>query len=62
MYRHSPYQAAVAALIASIPKNFTVVTMPTGSGKTWVQGILSKYYCNKGQTITIIEPTEALKL
>jgi superfamily II DNA or RNA helicase len=47
-YRHSPYQAAVAATIASISKNFIIVIMPTGSGKTWVQGILSKYYCSKG--------------
>jgi 16S rRNA A1518/A1519 N6-dimethyltransferase RsmA/KsgA/DIM1 with predicted DNA glycosylase/AP lyase activity len=34
--------------------------MPTGSGKTWVQGIISKYYCKLGKRVTIIEPNEDL--
>lgn len=36
--------------------------MPTGSGKTWVQGLLAKYYCNQGKRVTIIEPTTLLTI
>lgn len=36
--------------------------MPTGSGKTWVQAILSKYYISKGKKVTIIEPNINLKM
>jgi reverse gyrase len=35
--------------------------MPTGSGKTWIQGILAKYYCLAGKTVTIIEPNDFLQ-
>jgi superfamily II DNA or RNA helicase len=62
MYRHSPYQAAVAAIAASKEKSFVVVTLPTGSGKTWVQGLLARYYCDSAKRVAILEPTEALLL
>jgi reverse gyrase len=34
--------------------------MPTGSGKTWVQGLLAKYLCSNGKRVAIIEPNLAL--
>lgn len=36
--------------------------MPTGSGKTWVQGLLAKHYCQQGKRVAIVEPNEDLKL
>ena len=35
---------------------------PTASGKTWIQGLVSKYFCNKGMSVTILEPSEQLKM
>jgi reverse gyrase len=34
--------------------------MPTGSGKTWVQGLLAKYFCTHGKRVAIIEPNLVL--
>lgn len=34
--------------------------MPTGSGKTWVQALIAKYYLNKQKPVTLIEPNENL--
>ena len=36
--------------------------MPTGSGKTQVQGLLAVFYANLGMKVTIIEPTEDLRI
>ena len=35
-YRHSDYQAAIAAIAISQKKPFIVVVSPTASGKTWI--------------------------
>jgi len=35
----------IAASIISQESNFVIATVPTGSGKTWIQGLLAKYYC-----------------
>lgn len=45
-YKHCYYQSAVAGIIANNDEQFIVVTMPTGSGKTWIQGIVAKNYCS----------------
>jgi superfamily II DNA or RNA helicase len=47
-YRHCEYQAAMAAIIASRPGKVTVAVAPTGSGKTWVQGLVAKHFCRLG--------------
>lgn len=44
-YRHSELQAAIAGVVISHDKPFTIVVSPTGSGKTWVQAIIAKYFC-----------------
>jgi hypothetical protein len=36
--------------------------MPTGSGKTWIQGLLCKHFCDQGQKVAVIEPNQALML
>jgi len=46
-YQHSLYQCAVAGIILSSPGMFKLIDMPTGSGKTWVQALIAKYYLNK---------------
>ena len=61
-YRHCEYQAAVAATVVSHKHSFIIVTAPTGSGKTWMQGLIAKYYCSKGQGVTIVEPNDTLRL
>ncbi len=35
--------------------------MPTGSGKTWIQGLVARFFCDNGKKITVIEPNETLK-
>lgn len=52
----------MAAVIASHTSPFIIAVAPTGSGKTWVQGLLAKYYCLRGEQVTIIEPSELLKV
>ena len=39
-----------------------IVVSPTGSGKTWVQGLIAKYLCEQGQRVIIVEPNEQLRL
>jgi reverse gyrase len=39
-----------------------IVTMPTGSGKTWIQGIIAKHFCSIGKKVAIIEPSDELKI
>ena len=56
-YSHSPYQCAVVAVAASTSNLVRIVEMQTGSGKTWVQGLLAVFYANLGMKVTIIEPT-----
>ena len=36
LYRHCPYQAAIAGVAVSQKSLFTIVVVPTGSGKTWI--------------------------
>jgi reverse gyrase len=59
-YRHSDLQAAIAGVIISHDKPVTIVISPTGSGKTWIQGIVSKHYCSLGERVLIIEPNDLL--
>lgn len=59
-YRHSELQAAIAGIIVSHDRQFTVVVSPTGSGKTWIQGIIAKYYCHHGKKVVVVEPNELL--
>jgi reverse gyrase len=59
-YRHCELQAAIAGIIASYNKPFVIAVSPTGSGKTWIQGLLAKYHCIKGKRVTVVEPNEML--
>jgi reverse gyrase len=31
--------------------------VPTGSGKTWIQGLVARYYGDNGKRVIVIEPT-----
>lgn len=57
-YRHSDWQSAIAAIVLSHNSRFKIVVSPTGSGKTWIQGIIAKYYCSIGKRVVIIEPNK----
>lgn len=59
-YRHCEYQAAVAGVIASQQGQVIVAVQPTGSGKTWVQGLVAKHFCNLGKKVVVVEPNEML--
>ena len=59
-YRHSAYQAAIAGVIVSNTASVTVAVAPTGSGKTWVQGLVAKHYCGLGTKVVVVEPSEML--
>ena len=52
----------MAAIAASTNNLVMIVEMPTGSGKTWIQGLLAVFYANLGMKVTIIEPTEDLRI
>ena len=61
LYKHCEYQAMIAACILSQKAKFIIATVPTGSGKTWIQGLIAKYYCTKGEIVSIVEPNDTLK-
>ena len=61
-YRHSEHQAALAAIALSQSKQFVIVVSPTGSGKTWVQGMIAKYLCRQGKKVTVVEPNVLLRM
>ena len=61
-YHHCEYQAAVAAAALSNQDDLIVVVSPTGSGKTWMQGLIAKYHCNQRMRVTVIEPNEVLRV
>lgn len=51
----------MAGIALSKPKLLIVVVAPTGSGKTWVQGLIAKYYCRRDMKVTIVEPSDTLQ-
>ena len=61
-YRHSDYQCAVAGIALSQDTPFTIVVSPTGSGKTWIQGLIAKHFCVMGKKVAVVEPTGELHL
>ena len=62
IYRHCDYQTAIAAISVSYNDPFIIVVSPTGSGKTWIQGLISRYHSDKGQKVTLIEPSDMLRI
>lgn len=52
----------VAAVVASHKHSFIVAVAPTGSGKTWMQAILAKYFCDQGKRVTVVEPNDTLRV
>lgn len=59
-YRHCELQACIAGVAVSQSSNFTIVACPTGSGKTWIQGLVAKYFCSQGKKVIVVEPNDAL--
>ena len=59
-YRHSDLQACIASVVLSHQQDITVVISPTGSGKTWIQGLVAKYFCSMGKKVVVVEPNEML--
>ena len=59
-YRHNEFQGAVAGACISVGASLTIVVQPTGSGKTWVQAPIAKYFCSQGKRVLLVEPTLAL--
>ena len=37
-------------------------SVSTGSGKTWMQGLIAKYHCEQGKRATVVEPNELLRV
>jgi hypothetical protein len=55
-YRHNNLQAAIAGICIAQPENFIIAASPTGSGKTWIQGLIAKHFALKGERVTVVEP------
>ena len=47
-------------MVLSHNQDFTIVVSPTGSGKTWIMGLIAKYFCNQGRKVVVVEPNENL--
>lgn len=60
-YIHNLYQATLAAIIISHRNSLKVIHVPTGSGKTWIQGLIAKSYLELGKSVVIVEPNELLR-
>jgi superfamily II DNA or RNA helicase len=61
IYKHCEYQSMIAGSVVSQRSNFVIATAPTGSGKTWIQAIIAKFYCQNNNEVTIVEPSEHLR-
>ena len=61
-YRHIEYQAALAGIAISHGSLISIVVSPTGSGKTWMQALIAKYYCKQGKRVVIVEPSHNLRM
>jgi hypothetical protein len=59
LYRHDPYQATIASIVAAINKQFTLLTLPTGCGKTFIIGLLYNYWKKvKGKSVIAVVPSD----
>ena len=59
-YRHNELQSAIAGVCLSHGSKLTVVVAPTGSGKTWMQALVTKHFCKNGKRVLLVEPNEQL--
>jgi ERCC4-related helicase len=58
LYKHDQYQATIAACIVTLDDKFTLVTVPTGSGKTFIIGLLFHYYKHeKAKSVIVVVPS-----
>jgi superfamily II DNA or RNA helicase len=49
--------------VAALDKKFTIVTLPTGGGKTFVIGLLFSYYkLIRNKSVIVVVPSEELRL
>jgi superfamily II DNA or RNA helicase len=60
LYTHDEYQAAVAGIVISHNSPFILVQMATASGKTFIQGLIAKYFVGRGMNVLILEPNDDL--
>ena len=44
----------MAANLVNQDQEITVAELPTGSGKTFIAGLLAKYYVNKGNKVAVV--------
>jgi len=61
-YKHDGYQATIAAAALALDHTFTLLTLPTSGGKTFVIGLLfyfSKYIDNK--SVIVVTPNDDLR-
>src|SRR6185437_3164949 len=62
-YKHDPYQATVAACTIAKGKKFTLVTLPTSCGKTFVIGLTFQYYRGlQDKKVAAVVPNQELKM
>ena len=56
-YLHSKYQATVAATVIANTSSFKIVTLPPGSGKTCIIGLLANHL----KETLIVVPNDELR-
>ena len=58
LYKNDVYQATIAACIIALNGKFTLATIPTGSGKTFIIGLLYQYYKQEeDKSVTTVAPS-----
>ena len=62
LYKHDPYQVTIAAILVTLDRHFSICTLPTGSGKTFIIGLLYQYYKKHlKKSVIAVVPNEKLK-
>ena len=51
----------MAAIMIALDQLYTLLSLPTNSGITFVIGIVSQYLRNKKKTVIVVVPNEELK-
>ena len=62
LYKNDPYQVTIASIVLALNKKFSILTLPTGCGKTFIVGLIYQYlkkYSNK--SVAAVVPNDELR-
>ena len=63
LYKNDPFQATIASIVVALNKKFTLLTLPTSCGKTFIIGLIYQYYAQiEKKSVIAVVPNEDLKV